>query len=306
MKDIGIVLDESCLSVGPGGAPQVNKVAVMRRAFGHDGLRLTSGSFIDMLDAMQDAVERLSQRVLGRKPSTNSLSNCRGFWNECLTMWVANNLSAEPHSPACFVRLESNRDGSGFADLLCDDMRTAIDPERHLASNPDFLVLSPRVRWLVRPESLGWLDAGRLDALLLQYKLLVGRLRPGDIRGAISAKVSLRPDRRELLPFGGMRFKDAMEQAWREGGRLAGQRIRKEFVPEYHSIVLQPLGNTLVLRQQTSAMVKRFPSDSTAQVRDAKELKSALIAIGRSCTGRGRRRGIFFGDTKVEDMLDPK
>jgi len=299
-------LDESCLSVGPGGAPQVNKVAVMRMAFGRDGLRLASGGFLDMLAAVQDAVERLSQRLLGREPSTNSLSNCRGFWNECLTMWVANNLSAEPRPPACFVRLDSNRDGSGFAGLFCGEMRAAIDPERHLASNPDFLVLAPRVRSLVRPEAVEWLDAARLDALLGQHELLAGRLRPGDVRGAISAKVSLRSDRRELLPFGGMRFKHAMEQAWRAGGRRAGQRIRREFVPEYHNIALQPLGNTLVLRQQTSALVKSFPSDSTTQVSNARELRAALIAIGRSCMGRAARRGIFVGSSKVEDMLDPR
>jgi len=127
---------------------------------------------------------------------------------------------------------------------------------------------------------------------------------PGDIRGALAVKVSLRPDRREQFPFGGNKFKAALEKAWRVGARKAGQRIRKEFVPEVHNIVTERLGNTTVLRQQTDAMSKSYPIDSTTQARNARELKAVLIDIGRSCLGRKKRRGIFAGNKKVEDMLD--
>jgi len=297
-----ILLDESCIGLR-GSSVTVFEREVLWQTFRRGGLKLSSGEFIDMLHAMRDAVKQLSMRVYGKEPSGNSLSKCCGTWNECLVAWVANNAAASG-APVCFVRLDSNRDGQAFAPLLCDEMRRAIDPERHLASNPDLLVLSARARRYLQPEMFAWLDADRVNVLMDQHRLLTGQLEPGDIRGALAVKVSLRPDRREQFPFGGNKFKAALEKAWRVGARKAGQRIRKEFVPEVHNIVTERLGNTTVLRQQTDAMSKSYPIDSTTQARNARELKAVLIDIGRSCLGRKKRRGIFAGNKKVEDMLD--
>jgi len=305
MENLDVRLDSSCLSQN--GNIRVHERLVLAQAFRQDGgLRLSHGEIPEILDAISGAVRCLSHSLYGYEPHEGAINKCRGFWFEIIVAWVINNISAKDNAPICGVRLGSNRGGDGFAPLLCDNMRMAINPECHLASNPDLLVLSAKCKRFLSPKEFKWLNINRVDTLADRHQKLVGLLGPGDIRGAISVKVSLRPDRKELLPQGGMKFKATMEKAWRYGARKLRQRIKKDFKPEYHNIVAGPLGNTTVLRQQTNAMDKRFPIDSTTQTRTFKELRDALIDIGRSCMGKKKRRGVFVGRVHTEELLEPR
>lgn len=144
----------------------------------------------------------------GGSPTTGAMSNTRGRWFEWLLAIFAWNYSrANPDRPM-LVKLPSVS-SFNFSDLYSSDLSGMVkhlrdEVKKHavglVTSNPDFAIirLSDEV---ALPLDLGGILTGIgngavLDGLDKLYKCFIGMCEFGDVEGYVSAKASLRPDRR--------------------------------------------------------------------------------------------------------------
>jgi hypothetical protein len=191
-------------------------------------------SQIDKISVFCDVVERLPApnrtfadliaelderaRTVHGQVSSQALSNAHGDWFEWLLAIAAWNESINSNSNAVALRIP-NVAQLDSASLYSEELmrmilhlRTEVEKTagvRLITSNPDFALL----RWgasSIQPtglEQIEKVDSQTLLELSRRYESFKGNCNFEDIVGYVSAKYSLRPDRRLQIPHEGSLFK---------------------------------------------------------------------------------------------------
>lgn len=187
----------------------VDKKRVFVEALQDGSLLSNPGQSIAMIMKVLDATAaRLYSDV-----SQPALSNCHGDWFEWVLSLVLDDVSRVMASCLQPVRLpDAHRFdwtqlyNERIRNLLIDlreEIRATAGVEL-ISSNPDFVLIDPRklttsVSCLHKPTDI----ESCLQSLNRRFEAYVGAVDFGGIAGFVSAKYSLRPDRRLQLPHEG-------------------------------------------------------------------------------------------------------
>ncbi len=145
--------------------------------------------------------------------STQALSNCHGDWYEWLLAIYAWNISIQHNLQYTAVNLPniSQFDSSSlYQERLLGfvvDLRRKLQPldVSLITSNPDFVIV--RSGLFEDRQLIQNIDPESIDKVTSIYQSLVNKCDFNDIKGYMSAKYSLRPDRRLQIAHEGSLMK---------------------------------------------------------------------------------------------------
>lgn len=165
-----------------------------------------------------DILDNLDQTVRARGILQGALNNAHGDWYEWMLAIEAWNIAAKnPQSDLALILPNIRR--FDLSDLYNDHIKKIIVDLRlkvqqigkvsFVSSNPDFVILDRKIVDELIPNitpinSLSITDIDHLDTC---YKKFKGKCSFEDIKGYISVKTSLRPDRRLQIPHEGSLMK---------------------------------------------------------------------------------------------------
>lgn len=149
--------------------------------------------------------------------NSNSLNNCHGDWYEWLLGFGAWNYYIENKS--MIVVPLPNSKSFDVADLYIDELRELIIDLREkvneatqvelITSNPDFVIINTSELELNLPFTsiISSFTTDNISELNSMYREFIGKCGFESIIGYLSAKFSLRPDRRLQIPHEGSLLK---------------------------------------------------------------------------------------------------
>lgn len=146
----------------------------------------------------------------GEKPSSGSLNNCSGRWNE-LAFLVPAHISILEKKDSIYIVKLGNEKSIKFWELYTEESRSifcnlltnlSLNNISIRCSTPDFVVINKEVIRSQVPQIDSTEISPEQIALFLQlYKYLKSRCQPSDIKAFISIKASNRPDRRYQILY---------------------------------------------------------------------------------------------------------
>lgn len=173
------------------------------------GSSIPSGKFSEILAGILDRINEAADTLRINRPTGGGINNSRGFWFEYILAIIAWNVFATHTKTAkgCILKLPS-ASVLYFIDLFEPDARTALESGlfRTLQSediimtmsNPDFIATDDIEPGVLRhfKTPLSDLSLSSQDILSSAYKQIIEQVRYDGIKFGLSAKTSIRPDRR--------------------------------------------------------------------------------------------------------------
>jgi hypothetical protein len=165
-------------------------------------LDLDGLTFIDIVNEIQKIVIQKSTEI----PTSGSLNNCRGAWNEMAFVMEAHRSILQSTENLYLVKMGSEtsikfweiyqKQSRQKYDLLIDTFKQIEEPIFIRCSTPDFVVIS---RDIIRDSSSSNIlqnPSPSLKEINELYKVVKNKCLPHQVKGFISLKTSNRPDRR--------------------------------------------------------------------------------------------------------------
>lgn len=156
-------------------------------------------------EEIKKIVIKTSTEIYGSQPSSGSLNNCKGRWNEFSFLYSSHISILNQRQDLYLVKM-GGESSIKFWELYTPSSRKNFEiflgnlSQKGVAlrcSTPDFTLIN---RDLIR--SLNFFDANlSFDYLNTLYKSLINQCEPNDIIAFISIKTSNRPDRRYQILY---------------------------------------------------------------------------------------------------------
>lgn len=196
--------------------PTINKMDTFLEVASSDRLLnwISSASFSNLIESMDNTVKALAPDISG-----GAFANAHGDWYEWLLLLSAWIYTAEDRASRAICVTLPNVVQFDVSRLYKDelfnyivDLRRILKDESGVSlvtSNPDFAIISPdlasTIPIILDPDAV--LTRPVLTAITEGFKHFDSKCKYEDILGYVSAKKSLRPDRRLQLPHEGSLFK---------------------------------------------------------------------------------------------------
>lgn len=150
------------------------------------------------------------EKYAGKEPTSGSLNNCSGRWNE-LAFLIAAHISVLEKKDTIYVVRMGNEASIKFWEVYTEESRKNFQnlltrlAQKNISlrcSAPDFIVVNREVvKGLVPQLSSTEISLQQMSLIQGLYEYLKGKCKPADVKSFISIKTSNRPDRRYQILY---------------------------------------------------------------------------------------------------------
>jgi Cfr10I/Bse634I restriction endonuclease len=167
--------------------------------------RVDNNQINQVSDKISDLIKDLSLKQFKKLPSSGSLNNCKGRWNEFSFFYSAHLSILENTNDLYLVKL-GNESSLKFWEIYSELSRKSFeDFLREIGkkkifvrcSTPDFVLIKRNILNSIPDYS----DINFFSYLKDLYKQIINKCEPSDIISFISLKTSNRPDRRYQILY---------------------------------------------------------------------------------------------------------
>ena len=239
-------------------------------------LNLDGLTFIDIVNEIQKVVIQKSTQT----PTSGSLNNCRGAWNEMAFIMEAHRSILQSTENLYLVKMGSEasikfweiyqKQSRQKYDLLVDKFHKRAEPISIRCATPDFVVISRAVIQDSSSSNILKNQSPLLKDINNLYKVIKNKCLPHQVKGFISLKTSNRPDRRYTILLEANVTKFASKYIHDPECRLRYDIIGKSNLPD-REVFSAPLMCTLPLSGDKIGSVERV-IDSVVDLKSRQEL----------------------------------